>query len=123
MTNSLKILVIDDSEFALDQMAEALDQEKHHILKAQNGKQALEIFSNHRDIAIIFTDINMPVMNGIDFCKELNKANDVIPPIIAVTTEVDANYKSIAKELGIVSWLIKPINHNVLPQIIQQLVK
>ena len=60
-------------------------------------------------VHMILTDLNMPVMDGMTFIRELRKspANNGIP-IVFVTTESDAEKKSQAKAAGATAWITKP---------------
>lgn len=60
---------------------------------------------------LLFTDINMPQMTGLDLSREL-KAIDALKqrPIVALTTESSADIKKLGKEIGIAGWLVKPFS-------------
>lgn len=67
-----KILYVDDEPINLMLFEANLDR-KYEVLTAENGKTALEIVAAHPDIKVVFSDMKMPYMNGIDFIKEASK--------------------------------------------------
>jgi CheY-like chemotaxis protein len=84
MQQKKKILIVDDDEFILNLIEMALKgQDNYEIVKATNGKEALEEKSKS-DFDLIITDIIMPEIDGIKFIDELRKA-DKDTPIIAMS--------------------------------------
>jgi len=73
-TDSAKtILLVDDEESIMFFLQKLLIREGYNIIKASNGKEAVEIYkSNSASIDLILMDIAMPVMSGIDAYKELS---------------------------------------------------
>ncbi len=67
-----KILYVDDEPINLMLFEANLDR-KYEVLTAVNGKKGLEIVASHPDIKVVFSDMKMPYMNGIDFIKEATK--------------------------------------------------
>ena len=67
-----KILYVDDEPINL-LLFEANLLRKYEVLKANNGSKGLEIMENHPDLKIVFSDMKMPNMNGIEFIKEASK--------------------------------------------------
>ena len=70
--NKPKILYVDDEPLNLI-LFEANLEKKYDVLKAGNGKKGLEIIAANPDIKIVFSDMKMPYMNGIEFIKEAVK--------------------------------------------------
>lgn len=72
------------------------------VLTATNGKEGLELLLKHKDsIDIVVTDIEMPVMNGFDFCSEARKEPSLKDlPIIAVSTKVTEKDREMGKLVG-----------------------
>ena len=90
MINNISILKNITILYAEDE--KDLREVTHQILKgftkkqyvAQNGQEGLELFKAHEnEIDLIITDVNMPVMNGLDMVKEIKKININIPIIVA----------------------------------------
>ena len=110
----MNILLIDDEPAILEFLKRFLLKKKHHIQTESSGITALELIKKDPGkIDLIFTDVRMPGMNGIDVIKAINKIGIQIP-IIMVTTE---NHESIlleAMSLGAKDYLIKPIEQELL---------
>lgn len=70
--NKPKILYVDDEPINL-LLFEANMDKKYEVLKASNGIAGLEIIANHPDIKVVFSDMKMPNMNGIEFIREAAK--------------------------------------------------
>jgi len=67
----LKVLVVDDSKVAALQTINLLKRYQLKCLYAKDGKEALEILANENEIKIIFTDYNMPILNGLELTKKI----------------------------------------------------
>jgi CheY-like chemotaxis protein len=74
-----KILVVDDEQNIVEIAADFLEDEGYEVLKAFNGQSALEIVRDHPDLTLIFSDIKMPIMDGVEFLKEVHKDFPHIP--------------------------------------------
>ena len=67
-----KILVVDDEVSVREMMCEALEQGGYDFLLADGAKTALELV-DHEDVAVVFLDLKLFGMNGIELCKEIRK--------------------------------------------------
>ncbi|MFQ5649183.1 MAG: response regulator [bacterium] len=115
----MKILVVDDSAVMRKIVMKALGEGGHtDIVEAGNGKEALEKAS---DVDVVFTDWNMPVMDGLTFVKELRKTSKV--PIVMVTTEGGQKEVLEAMKSGVNDYIVKPFKPTVLLTKIKTLVK
>ena len=115
---NLKLLYVEDDEFARDEIADFLEFEVGELKTASNGEEGLEIFKTfHPDIVI--TDINMPKMNGLDMAKNI-KSISPNTPIIVTSAYSDSDYIIKAIEIGINRYVLKPIDvDELLTMIIQ----
>ena len=76
----------------------------------ENGQEGLDTFKEHQEeIDLIITDINMPLMTGLEMAKEIKAINQSIP-IIVTTAFSNSEYLLEAIELGIDKYVLKPIN-------------
>jgi len=104
-----KILVVDDDTTNRKLIHTILSKKGFDVLEAGNGIEAFNELSHNKDIAIILLDIVMPVMDGIEFLKEIRAKPEYINlPIIVLTT--DDSKKTQATLLGANDVLIKPIS-------------
>ena len=105
------LLVVDDSRMVRKIISVSLRHEKHiRLYEAASGLEALDklIATN---IDLIFTDINMPNMDGLELikrCKEDEKFKDI--PIIVITTEDRVEDRERALELGAAGFVTKPLD-------------
>ena len=79
------------------------------IQVAENGESGLELFRQLRP-QIVLTDINMPVMNGIQMAREMRAIEPEVA-IVAVTAHSDTSYLLSAIEIGIHHYVLKPVNY------------
>ena len=105
---SKTILIVDDSESIREVVKFTLQNHGFDVLVGNDGSDALDYFDG-RDIDLIITDLHMPIMNGIEFIKNVRKNNDYAGiPILFLTTESQLSKKLEAKEAGATGWIVKP---------------
>ncbi len=104
----LKLLFVEDEDDLLEIISDTLTKLDANYKTAINGKDALEILAKD-DIDIVITDINMPVMNGLDLIENINKLYPNIKVII-MSAHTETEYIQKAKELGVEDYLIKPFD-------------
>ncbi len=98
-------LIVDDEPLALDVMETYIEKmpELHLIKRCVNAFEANEAITEH-DVDLMFLDIQMPQLTGIDFVKSLSQ-----PPLIIFTTAFP-NYAIEGFELDALDYLLKPIS-------------
>ncbi len=104
------VLVVDDSHTIRRIVAQALEEAGFNVITAENGKQALKRIDEQRPDLII-SDVDMPEMNGVDFCKALHAdpALAVIPFVIMSASSDRAMMRRLLS-LGAAGYLVKPFN-------------
>ncbi len=105
---TLSILYVEDEEGIRTKMSDSLRYYAKEVFEASNGKVGLKIYKEKKP-DIIFTDILMPQMDGIEFVKEIRK-EDSKTPIVMVTAHTDKEYLLGAVELHLEQYIVKPIN-------------
>ena len=116
-----RALTIDDSFTVRNLVKMTLEGLGFKVDEASNGKEALsKTETNKYDLVIC--DINMPVMNGLDFLKEFKK-NNRTTPVLMVTTETELAKKQTAKQYGATGWIVKPFNPNDLTKVVKRVVR
>ena len=104
-----KVLVVDDSKTARKEVVRAVHNYGILTLEAQNGKEALSVLEEKDNIALIFCDVNMPEMNGLEFLAAVKKNPKYANlPVVMLTSEATQDVMRQAKELGVTGWIIKP---------------
>jgi len=114
------ILTIDDSASIRQMVAMTLSAAGLDVIEAVNGQDGYDKATTNTVHAII-TDLNMPVLNGIEFIRKYRQhpASKGIP-IILLTTESDEELKRQAKEAGATGWIVKPFKQDQLLAVIKK---
>lgn len=116
------ILVVDDSASIRQVVGIALKNAGYEVIAASDGQDALKKLDGQK-IHLIVSDVNMPVMDGITFVKEVKKlANYKFTPIIMLTTESQPEKKAEGKEAGAKAWIVKPFQPPQLLDAISRLI-
>ncbi len=105
----LKLLFVEDEIELLDILCSTLEKLEANYIIAKNGQEALEIIEEHKDIDIIITDINMPIMDGLELIQ-IVKENDPNTPFIITSAHTEKEYIDKAKKLGVEHYLLKPFD-------------
>lgn len=104
------ILTVDDAMTMRKLIAFTLSSAGHKVLEAPDGKAALEVLKSAR-VDLIISDVNMPVMNGIDLTRNVRKLpQHSRTPVLIVTTESEAGAKLAGKQAGATGWIVKPFD-------------
>ena len=117
-SNKYKILVVDDSEVNLIVATGYLEQFGLTCKTAENGLQAIEKVKETK-FDLIFMDIHMPLMNGLDASIEIKKIDPSIP-IVALSAAAMPQEKELALQIGINDYLTKPIDTQLLNKILKR---
>lgn len=119
----IRALIVDDSSVMRKIIERALRQacvEVDAVFEAATGAEGLEVVKEQQ-LDIIFSDINMPVMDGLDFVRQLRAQNLAAGvPVVMITTESSAEHVKQAIEAGARGYIRKPftpeqIKERVLP--------
>ena len=107
-----KILVVDDEERMRKLVRDFLANKGYRVLEASNGEEALDIFLQQKDIALILLDVMMPVMDGWETCKSIREYSKV--PIIMLTAKSEEKDELKGFELGVDEYITKPFSPKIL---------
>jgi two-component system chemotaxis response regulator CheY len=114
------ILTIDDSASIRQMVAMTLASAGHEVVEAINGSDGYDKATG-RAVDAVITDLNMPVMNGIEFIRKYRQhPSSKGVPIILLTTESDESLKREAKEAGATGWIVKPFKQDQLLAVIKK---
>ena len=108
----LKILVVDDESRMRKLVKDFLTKKNFQVLEAGNGEEAMDIFYEEKDIALIILDVMMPKMDGWEVCREIRKNSKV--PIIMLTAKSDESDELTGFELGVDEYISKPFSPKIL---------
>jgi hypothetical protein len=103
------LLIVEDDKVICEMLALVIQRKYRDvtIYLAENGKIGVELFKEHRP-EIVITDINMPVMDGIEMAAEI-KAIQADARFIVMTAYSDKAYFEKFSEIGFFAYLLKPI--------------
>lgn len=119
---SKKILIVDDSTSVRTIARTALREHGYEVIEAANGKEGLEKLSGER-VHLVVSDVNMPVMDGISFLKELkSRPTSKFVPVIMLTTEAGEDKKQEGRAAGAKAWIVKPFQPATLVDAVSKLV-
>ena len=109
---SLKILVVDDESRMRKLVKDFLVKQGYTVLEAGDGSEALDIFYENQDIALLILDIMMPKVDGWQVCREVRASSKV--PIIMLTARGDERDELQGFELGVDEYIAKPFSPKIL---------
>ena len=110
--NKLKILAVDDESRMRKLVKDFLVKQNYEELEAGDGSEALDIFFENQDIALIILDIMMPKMDGWQVCREIRNYSKV--PIIMLTARTDERDELQGFQLGVDEYISKPFSPKIL---------
>ena len=116
-----KILVVDDSVVARRQVVDAIKEGDFEFVEANNGDEGLLRFKSDASFVLVISDVNMPVMDGIDMVAAIRKLGlNAHVPVLMVTTESTPDQINRGKAAGVTGWLVKPFNPHHLQAAIKK---
>jgi CheY-like chemotaxis protein len=126
-----RILVIDDNLPMRKALAETLKYLEYETLEAANGKEALDLFERlekekddkgNPDIALVMSDLAMPVMDGRELLLELRKRKIELP-FVMLSGYMSTNSLDDLKEMGLSGWLQKPADLEQISTLLEKILK
>ena len=109
---NLKILVVDDEARMRKLVRDFLVRDGYTVAEAADGEEALSVFYDQKDIALIILDVMMPKMDGYEVCEEIRRVSKV--PIIMLTAKSDERDELRGFDLGIDEYVTKPFSPKIL---------
>ncbi len=113
----MRILVVDDDSLAGEMIGAVLEEMGHEAILAENGVDAADKLDSEVGIKMIVSDMNMPMLSGIDLFRELREQGNMLPFILLTGDAPDA---LLASEPRIDACLLKDFRlDETLPQLIK----
>lgn len=114
------VLIVDDSASMRQIVRLTLQNAGFAIVEASNGAEGLERLHAHQVQAVI-SDVNMPVMDGINFVKAIRLLSAYRSiPVLMMTTASDAERRQAGRAAGATGWIVKPFNPAQLLQTLEK---
>ena len=118
---AMTVLVVDDSATMLMSLKATLTMNGFEVETAGNGQAALDRLSSGLKPNLILTDINMPVMGGMELIGKVRALPGFrFIPILTLTTESEASKRDEGKRLGATGWIVKPVAGDDLVRVIKK---
>ena len=108
----IKILVVDDESRMRKLVKDFLSREGYTVLEAADGVEAMDIFYEDKDIALIILDVMMPRMDGWQVCREIRESSKV--PVIMLTARSEERDELQGFALGVDEYISKPFSPKIL---------
>ena len=107
-----KIMVVDDDTRIRKLVKDFLEKDHFYVLEASNGEEAMDLFYENPDTALVLLDVMMPDMDGWQVLREIRETSKV--PIIMLTARADERDELKGFELGIDEYIAKPFSPKIL---------
>jgi len=121
MAPKKRILFVDDNEMIANSGKLLLEARGFQVTLAQNGEEALDLFkADSQSFDLIFSDLTMPKMNGLDLSLAIRQISKTVPIIITsgnLDTPLDSKFKSV----GLDAYISKPWSVKELLEMIASL--
>ncbi len=116
------VLIVDDDQFIRKLISTTLEDERRFVLhEAADGAEALEVARRERP-ALVFLDVDMPGMDGIEACRQIREGTDTSEATIVMLTAAHGDgVESRAEEAGADLFLTKPFSPLDLLRLVEQL--
>ncbi|MGD9948717.1 MAG: ATP-binding protein [Desulfobulbus sp.] len=119
----LRLLLVDDEETNRIVMAETFRRSGVEVMLAVNGQEAIDLCRSNR-FHLIFMDCQMPVVDGYEATKtileEAEQKQQSSAPIVALTADATAVARKRCQEVGMVDYLVKPLDFNRLQEVLSR---
>ncbi len=114
------IMTVDDSASIRMMVSFSLKGAGFAVVEAVDGVDALSKLDDH-DISMVIADVNMPVMDGIQFVKKMRTHPKYkFTPVVMLTTESHESRKEKGREAGATGWIVKPFKPEQLINIVNK---
>lgn len=120
MADKKSILIAEDNASNY-KLLEAILSKSYNLLHAWEGKEAVELFAQHRP-QIVLMDISMPGMDGYESTREIRKLSATVP-IIGLTARAFPDDEQKGYDCGMTEYMTKPINIANLRMRLEQILK
>lgn len=123
MTEALTIVAVDDSPTIRFMVEMALKPAGYAVITAEHGQDALNKLEAIEHVDAIITDLNMPVMDGLEFTRKVREGGPHCrAPILMMTTEGSEEHRKRGRAAGATGWLVKPVGQQDLLEVLRKVI-
>lgn len=108
ITQQTNLLIVEDDPILSQSISTYFEDSGYHVLTAENGKNALQLFQQ-KSVDLVFTDLRMPVMGGLDLLTELIRISPATP-VIVISGAGDVKDAIEALRRGAWDYIVKPVH-------------
>jgi len=119
MNRDITVLIVDDQDTNFDYFRVVLTRSYSTIIRAFNGKEAIEAVKLHPEIGVVLMDCNMPEMNGLEATREIRKFNQEVP-IVMITAYSYEVTRQQAVVAGCNDYMVKPVSPKDLMSVVEK---
>lgn len=110
------VLVVDDEPVIAEMLQRMLKNMGYEVLICTSSTEALEVFKQQRaHIALVLTDMNMPVMNGAEVARQIKQLSPIMPVVLCTGFSETIDEEK-ARRMGIDGYMMKPVIQRQLAQ-------
>jgi CheY-like chemotaxis protein len=114
------VLVVEDNQIAFKLIHAVLTQVKTNIVRASNGKEAIEACINNEDFDLVLMDLQMPEIDGLEATRLIKQIRPELPIVATTANTYDENAIA-CKEAGCDGFLTKPLQFTKMFEMMQSL--
>ena len=114
------VLVVEDNEISYKLIHAVLNQVKTNIVRASNGKEAIEACIGNKDFDLVLMDMQMPEVDGLEATRRIKQIRPLLPIVATTANTYDENYLA-CKEAGCDGFLTKPLQFRKMFELMQSL--
>lgn len=122
MTQTHKILVVEDNDFVRMQIVQFLKSENYEVVESTDGQQALDAVKEDLTYSLAIVDVRMEPIDGFEFLRVLRGLGSDMP-VVLVTGDQNPDLLSDANKFGVTAVMMKPVQRDRLMQTIARTLK
>ncbi|MBN2794552.1 MAG: response regulator transcription factor [Clostridia bacterium] len=117
----IKILIAEDDSIFRRLICDILTQKGYHVLEAKNGREAMDLFFSHMDIALCIFDVMMPIYSGWEVLRDVREKSDV--PVMMLTALGDEQNEVKGLSKGADDYISKPFSYPIFVARVEALLR
>jgi two-component system chemotaxis response regulator CheY len=118
------VMVVDDSQTVRQTVSMVLTAAGFDVIEGVDGIDAMEKLRQTPGVALVFCDVNMPRMNGLEMLETMRQDPTVAgTPVVMLTSEGQASLVARAKDSGAKGWIVKPFKPEFLLAAVKKLAR
>ena len=119
-----KVLLVDDNMINNKLTKKILEEKKFNVEVVSSGEECIRKIKSEEEIDLIFMDIMMPIMDGVETLKVLKDLDGyILPPIVALTANALPGMKETYLSQGFDDYLAKPLSIKALENVLRMHLK